>query len=242
MKAVLLLVSPCCACLTAPLEWEPWDIVRPGAFGLSLRPALFGIYRVEGDFTAETPAKGTLTQTDSGDLEGRFGLALEVEYFVTSNWMLAAGVDYRVYDIDGLNPIQGLDVEVETVETLQYYLGLRHLFAPFASRPRLRPYVQGTLVYLPEVDIGFEVDLSAFGSSNLEIDAKGDGYWVAGVATGLMYHWTPQLVAELGIAYELPLTSLDADLTFSIGPSLVPFEAELEPEGLIGFWGLTYFF
>ena len=233
--------SSCAGPWWAPdLEREPWAQLEPGAARVTLQPGAFTLYGVEGDFEADTPAKGPLSQGDDGDFVGRFGLALRGELVLRPNLVAALGADYRRYDIEGLNPIEELTVELETIDSLQYFASLRYLFEPFDGQPRLRPFAQASVAYLPTVDVAFEVDLSEFGSSNLVIDTEGEGYWVGAGALGLVYHWTDRLELELGLAYELPLTPLDVDLSFSIGPSTVPMSGELEPAGLIGFWGLSW--
>ena len=70
-------------------------------------------------------------------------------------------------------------------------------------------------------------------------------YWTGTRHRGphsLAYQWTDRIVAELGVVYEIPITELDTDLSFSVGPSSVPFFGELEPQGLIGFGGVSYYF
>ena len=240
----ILLALPCVACrsewLAPPLAAEPWSHLEPGALGVAIKPGLFTLYGVDGDFEAETPASGTLTETDSGDLVGRFGLAVRGELALSEELVAFAGVDYRVYDIDGLNPIQDLDVTVETVDSLQYTAGLRYYLEPFERAPRLRPWCEASLSYLPGVDVGFEVDLSSFGSSNLSIETESGGYWVGGLAGGVAYRWTDRWTLDLGAVYEVPLSRMDTDLTFEIGTSEVPMFGKLRPRGIIGFFGLTW--
>jgi hypothetical protein len=216
---------------------EPW--LEPGDVSLSLRAGLFTLYGIDGEFTVESPSEGTLTEDDSGDLVGRFGVALRGEVALRENVQLFAGADYRMYDIEHLNPIEELEVSIETVHSLQYMLGARYLFPTFEAAPSWRPYGELSVAYLPSVDVGFEVDLSDFGSSNLEIDTEGEGYWVGGLTAGLLYRLTKHLTAELGVLYEVPLSTLDTDLSFSIGSSTVPMFGELRPQGLIGFCGLS---
>ena len=105
---------------------------------------------------------------------------------------------------------------------------------------RLRPFAQTSISYLPGVDIGFAIDLSDFGSSNLVIESTADGYWVAGIAGGLVMQLSDQWLAEVGIMYEIPLTDLEVDLGFDIAGNAVPLDATLEPQGLVGFIGVTW--
>ncbi len=231
--------------LSAPAPDEPrapWATRAAGGLALALKPGLFTLYGIDGDFTAETPAKGTLEESDSGDLVGRFGLALRAEYAWSSYGVAFLGAEYRVYDIEGLNPIQDLDVSVETVDSMQYSVGVRGLLPALESLPRWRPYGELSVIYLPDVDVGFEVDLSRFGSSNLEIDTQGEGYWMGAISAGALYAWTEHLSAEIGLVYEVPITEMDTDLSFSIGSSTVPMFGELAPRGLVGFCGLTWTF
>jgi len=236
----LLLASGGCRTAAAAEDGaEPLGGPRAGDFNLALKPGLFTVYGIDGEFTVESPAKGTLTEDDSGELVGRFGLALRGEYALREDLLLFLGADFRIYDIEDLNPISELDVAIETVDSLQYMLGARYLFPHLGSARRWRPFGELSVAYLPSVDVGFEVDLSDFGSSNLKIDTEGEGYWVGGVAAGMAYQLTERVSAELGALYEVPLTTLDTDLSFSIGSSEVPMFGELEPQGLIGFCGIT---
>lgn len=241
-KVLPWLLALVLGCSTPPLTTEPWQFAQPGATAVGLRPGLFTVYEIEGEFTSRDFSSGMeSTVGDSGDIVGRFGAALRGERFLTENDALFLGIDYRVYDIEHFNPIPELDIEIESIDSLQLYAGLRHLFAPFESRPRWRPFVQVALAWLPGVEVAYEVDLSSFGSSNLGIDTDSEGYWVGGVSTGLLYHWRDRWVFELGLLYEFPITNLEADLGFEISGSNVPLDAELEPSGFIGFWGLSYY-
>ena len=236
--AALLPLLAACRAWTLPPP-EPWAAPRPGAVAVGLRPALFTLYGIDGVFDADTPAKGPLTAVDDGDLSGRFGLAARVEVCLRPELFAFVAADYRVYDIEGLEPIPELHVSIETVDSLQYTAGLRYLFPPLGRAPRVRPWCELGLSYLPEVDVEFEVDLSRFGSSNLEIETTAEGGWMAGGGVGLAYRWTDRVALELGVVYEVPLSPLDSDLSFSIGASEVPMRGDLEPQGLIGFLGLS---
>jgi hypothetical protein len=241
--AVLLLVqASACRSLPPPLDTEPWADLAPGQVSISVKPDLFTLYGIEAELTAETPAKGTLTSEDSGDLAGRFGLGVRAEVALRADLVAFAGAEWRVYDIEDLDLIEELDVSIKTVESLQYAAGVRKLFAPLAAAPRWRPWAELSLAYLPTVDVGFEVDLSEFGSSNLKIDTEGEGLWVGGAAGGLVYRLSEHLTGELGALYEVPLNDMQTDLSFSIGSSEVPMDADLRPQGLIGFCALAWRF
>jgi hypothetical protein len=227
-------------CLTAPLADEPWEAMRRGAFGIGVRPGIFTVYSIEGDFLSQDFASGDpLRERDDGDVIGRYGAALRAEAWLSRHALVFAGADYRSYDVEGLNPIEELPVHVDSLDTLQYYLGLRWLLDAFPFEERLRPFVQASVAWIPKVDVGFEVDLSEFGSSDLRIDSDGRDYYLGGLATGVVYQWRDRITLELGVLYELPLNDLDTDLSFDIAGSEVPLSAELRTEGLIGFLGIS---
>ncbi len=238
--AALLLSS---ACRGPALATQPWELARAGTWGVGLSPALFTIYGIDGEFETRDFVSGdTLVNRDDGNIAGRFGAALHGEYFLTDRLVLLGGLDYRVYDIENLTPTPELATEVDRIDSLQYFGALRYLFPPLDCAPRIRPFGQASLAWLPGVDVGFEVDLSEYGSSNLEIETRGDGYWVGGVAGGILYQWRDHWVVELGLLYEIPITPLEADLGFEIGPSHVPLNGEFEPAGFVGFCGLSWYF
>lgn len=228
------------SCAAPALEGEAWEYARAGTWGVGLHPSLFTVYGIDGEFvTRDFAGGGNITSLDDGDIVGRFGLVLRGEYFVTDRVSILAGTDYRAYDIEGLTPSPELDTEVDRIESLQYFLAVRTLFAPFASRPRLRPWAQLGVAWLPSVDVSFAVDLSEYGSDNLEIETDGKGYGVGHAGAGLLYHWRDRWVLEFGVLYEVPLNPLEADLGFDIGPSHVPIDAEFEPSGFVGYCGIT---
>ncbi|MEW6073980.1 MAG: hypothetical protein AB1726_15470 [Planctomycetota bacterium] len=232
------------ACAAPPLAGEPWERASAGTLGIGVRPALFTIYGIEGEFVTQNfdPPPPEIVSTDDGDIRGRFGLAVEGQCFLTDRLVASAGVDFRAYDIENLTPSPELTVEVERIESRQYYGSLRYLFPPLAAGGRLRPFAQVSLAWLPEVDVGFVVDLSEYGSSNLDIETAGEGAWVGGLAAGLVYQWRDRWLLEAGLAYERALRPLEADLGFDIGPQHVPMDAEFAPAGWVGSAGLSLFF
>ena len=232
------------SCAAPPLVGDPWEATRAGSWGIGLRPALFTVYGIDGEFVSKNfaPPPDEIVSHDEGDIVGRFGLALEGQYFVTDRLCVALGADRRVYDIEHLTPTPELDTNVDRIVSLQYYGSLRYLLSPLGESRRWRPYGQVSLAWLPGVDVGFEVDLSDYGSSNLDIETKGKGYWVGGVSTGMLYHWRTRWVVEAGLLYEFPITTLEADLGFELGPTYLPLDAEFRPQGWVGFCGLSYYF
>ncbi|QDU68485.1 hypothetical protein Pla86_35810 [Planctomycetes bacterium Pla86] len=233
------------ACRVPELQREPWHPLRGGSFALAVKPALFDDYTLEGDFVADTPG-GLQQATDSGDVLGKFGVAVRADWHMTDRWSMGVGADLRKYVVRDLNPIDQLDIRVDDVQSLQYYWALRHQFQPFASSRRLRAYGQAILSWFPTTDIGFDVTTPIPDEPAIRIDTKGEPYWLGALGTGLLYQWDDHVLLELGVLREWALTPIEADLTVEFGPGgpgfEIPFEASLKPEGWIVFVGLSYTF
>lgn len=242
--AVWFVAALAAGCSAPPLREEPWASFRPGTLAVTLRQPLFSIYEIEADFVAETILDGTRRGSDTEDVEGRYGAALGLEYFVADWLSIGGGIDYRLYEIDDLAP-EGLPpVEIEALSTLQLYLALRGYFEPFESAPRWRPFVGLDLAWLPRVDIEYDVDFSEFDIDLPAQEGEGEDLVMLGLVAGVLYQWSDRLVFQAGAQYEVPLVPLDADLTFEIDALSFdfPFFAEFEPRGLIGFVGASYAF
>jgi len=218
-------------------------------FSVTLRPSLFNLFAISGTFESIDFMSGDpIVSNDRGDIEGKYGVALQVDYQLNSWFALSVGADTRAYDIKGLNPIQELDVSVDSVDSTQFFIATRYLMPPLGtpgwngSRGRFQPYAEVALNYLSGVEVGFEVDLSEFGSSNLRIESTTDGFFLAGFTAGAFYDLSRRWRLQFGTTYEYPITTMEADLSFEIAGTTVPLQGEFEPLGLIGFVGVTYVF
>ena len=227
----------------------PYETPYAGRFAVTLRPAIFTLYGINGRFQSMDFMSGNpIFSQDSGEIEGKYGVALQVDYQVNSWLAFSTGADTRAYDVKSLNPIPELNVTVDSIDSTQFYIATRFLMPPLgnpgwnSTRGRFQPFAEVSLNYLPSVDVGFEVDLSGFGSSNLRIDSTADGFFLAGFTAGAYYDLSRRWRVQFGTIYEYPITKMDADLSFEIAGNNVPLTAEFEPLGLIGFVGLTYVF
>ncbi len=214
-----------------------------GKFALTLRPALFTLYRINGRFQSMDFVSGDpITSTDSGDIVGQYGFGLQLDY-QPNHWLaFSLGADTRAYDVKGINPIPELNVAVESIDSTQFFLAARNLLPPLDAGGRFQPFLELSLSYLPGVDVGFEVDLSEFGSSNLMINSHSNGFFLAGFTLGAFYNWSRHWRLQFGTTYERPLTDMEVDLSFELANTTVPLTAEFEPLGWIGFFGLSYVF
>jgi len=218
-------------------------MTRKGTRAISVRPGLLTFYGVDGRFE-QGAASGVEPQSgsDDGTIKGTFGLNLVGEIFLTDRVALDFGIEYRTYEVQGLNPIVEIPILVDDVASLQVNLGLRYLLDPLECNPRLRPWIGAGISYLPETDLGFDLDLSSLGLANIRVDAKGSEYFVGSLAGGVLYQIMDRMTLEAGLIYEFPLTQFDADLTFEpLSGTTIPFFAELDPSGVIGFCGITWY-
>jgi hypothetical protein len=198
------------------------------------------LYEVEGDFLfgSTNPAIGFTNVSDSGTIEGSFGLGAEVEVFATRSIGLALGVDHRQYEVEGLNPVPQLPVTVQPVESTQFHVAARYLFQPLSAARRWRPYGRARLAYLPQANM--ELSVGVPGSSPLAIDSASGDFFSLGLEAGMLYQWHARSHLELGLAWELPLNTMFTDLSTEIAGEPITFEGELSTSGLVLFLGLSW--
>lgn len=232
------LATSLAACQVPPLPGEPWEQVHAGATALNLRLPVASAYEIQGDFVFGNPSIGYAFPSDSGDIEGSFGITGEVEVFTSREFGLALGIDYREYEVQDLNPVPQLPVTVEPVESLQVHVAARYLFPVIRAAPRWRPYGRVRLAYLPTANLNLEVEVP--GSSALTIGSASGDFFSLGLEAGMLYQWHARSHLELGLAYELPLNSMSTDLSTEIAGEPIQFEGELEPQGLVLFLGITW--
>ncbi|MEX1026005.1 MAG: hypothetical protein WD226_13105 [Planctomycetota bacterium] len=237
--ALALVVAAGCAGGRAPAD--PWRHVTE-RYGVGVRLPIATHYELVGEFFGEDLATGEpVVAKDEGRLKGRVGGGLRIERFLDETWSLAGLVEARSFDVRGLSPFgDDLPLEVETIEAWQVALQLKHRFRPNALDARFRPWVGVEVAYLPDLSADVTLDLSSFGSSDLELESKGEPFFVGALQAGVSVHVAERVLLELGVAYEHALTKLDADLSFEIAGERVPITAEYVPRGWILGWGLTW--
>lgn len=228
------------ACAATPRPWDGVGVERTLAIGARLPAATH--YEIEGDFFGVDLATDTpVTANDTGRLEGRAGGAVRVERFFGPDWSAAALAELRLFDVKNLAPFgSDLPLTVETIDAWQFALQVKRHFAAHPDHPRYRPWIGFELQYLPDVSGDVVLDLSGFGSSNLEIESRGEPFLVGALQVGVTAHVTERLLFDIGLAYEHALTPLDADLSFEIAGETVPITAEYEPRGFLLGWGLSW--
>lgn len=225
----------------AAIEGEPWELSRKGSYGWINRAGIYEDYGVDTRLRFDTN-DGPVDESFHTDLIGRFGLVTGAEYFVADDVSILGGIDYRKFDSEDT---EGLDYD--SIETLGGFVGMRWIL-PYRwfEQGRVRPFVQGAFGYWPTTRFEFEFDLDVPGVENPELDFRGDEYVFFAASTGLLYQVNRNLVFELSALYEWPLIATrDEEVELDLGvPSVpvIPLDTELEPEGLIVLFGMTWYF
>jgi hypothetical protein len=233
---IALAVTSCKA-----IEGETWEVSRKGSKGWMNRAGIYEDYGVDTRIRFDTN-NGPVDEKFQTDLIGRLGLVTGAEYFVADDISIVAGVDYRKFDSEDE---EGLDYG--TIDTLGGFVGMRWILPyRWTSQGRLRPFVQGTFGYWPATRFDFDFELDAPGVDDPELHFRGDEYVSFAASTGLLYQINKSLVLELSALYEWPLfETRDKEVDLDLGlPSVpvIPIDTEIEPEGLIVLFGLTWYF
>lgn len=248
------------ACRAPHLARPPWSLARAGARAFTFEQPLVSVYTMDGDLTVGVPSVPSIGFGDapptSGDVAGIYGLALRLDVYATEQLVLSTGVDARHYRIEGFQPldpipdfddpsmlVDGIVLDTDPVTSLQAFVSGRWLFAPFGAAPRVRPYGQVSLHYLPSIEVTGSANLEkvAPGTSLLPFDSVSDDLFLLGLGTGLMWQWSDATAFELGAAYELPLDDLELDINVDVLGVDVVSRSRLEPRGWILHAGVSWF-
>lgn len=224
-----------------PLDEEPFASARAGAWTVSSRLVGPHHYATSGTFEADTPG-GLQTAEDDGTLRGLFTWSLGFEHYLMDDWSLGLTYDRRTYDVQDLDPINdpNLGIEVSRTRSDQISLWSRHLLPAWGGTgSRWRPFLMGGISYFPGIE------LTVTGSSPilptpLTINTTSESFFTGLIGGGVAIDLGARLLAELGAMAEFSLADFNTDLSLSIGPSDVPFDAELDLFGVYGYLGLQY--
>ena len=228
------------ACVTPPtLEHSPWSQIGEGTttVGVSSGWAFYG---------ADIQAAGTSgvlegeIGTDNVDLPPVMGGALKMGHFVADNVALGGIVEYRRFAPDPASPLSATLIPDE-FDTIHWILTSRYFFEPFGAEDRFKPFVGVDFSYIDEVDFG-PVEVDYPGSIPSEsIDIKAGSYTTWALVAGASYLWNDHMTVDFGGFYEVTDKAGGTTLTF---PNLGGATADVvvEPEGLILFGGVTFYF
>lgn len=182
------------------------------------------------------------TGTDSTDLTPRYGGAIKAGYSVTDNLALGLVAEMRNFEADPIAPLTAT-LTAEPFNTYHILLTSRYYLTPYGDESRWRPFVGLDLGYIPGVDFGpVNVDYPAeTGIPTESVDIEAGSYWSLGAVAGTSFLLRDNLSVDMGAFYEWAITPAEKRLGL---PNLGGAEADLEvwPEGLLLFFGLTYYF
>jgi hypothetical protein len=259
-RAGLLLVLALASCRgggpARPQVEEPWQSTRAGNFGVAANLGVASGYQVDSTIQVQDPNFPVDETVLHGDLEGVFGGALGVEYYVVDDVALFAGAELRVFDPD----LQDDVFSFGRIDQLEYYLGARYLLPMrWLENERLRPYLATKAAFIPSVDFDmttrFELP-DPLNDIQLLSPYRGSSYFTVAAGGGLAYEFQRNLIGRLGFYYEWALGDssdvVPTERTTSTGdPTLDDFldgvfedlqlDVSLEPQGWIAFVGFTYY-
>ena len=225
------------------LNHDAWSQVGKGSNELVVSSG-WSVYEAKVDVEGQSGALTGETGSDSTDLEPNFGMGLRYSHFVTDNWSVGLLLEYRSFDADPVMPIAA-ELDADDYESTHIILANRWYGSPFGEEDRWRPVAGIDVGFIPEIELDATVNYGP-GLSE-EISVEGDSYWTVGALLGLTCLLTDNMAASFGIFYEFPLDSSDDSVVLNVpvpGVGIVPsqLDAEVYPDGFIGFVGLSYYF
>lgn len=241
-----------CASSSRAVE-DDWSLTRAGSFGVGGALGVASGYEVDSVVAVRDANFGDPSSVH-GDLDGKFGAALSAEYFVVDDLAVFAGAETRLFEPDlGQDLIQFGDID-----QLEIFLGTRW-FLPvrWLESRRLRPYLHLKLAYIPAVDFDMTTTLpfpDPLNDAVLRSPYRGSSYWSLGAGAGLAYRLSGHWYARLAFFYEWSLNESSASgvpssLQGTTGNAFVDdimnaleYDISLDPQGWIGFAGISYVF
>jgi hypothetical protein len=235
--ALALCVSSCRVPLKAALEDEPWAATDAGNWGMSNRMGLFTNHEAVSGLSFESNG-GPVNESFTSDLIGLFGFAVGAEYFVAKDVSLVSGIDFRV-----LEPERTPGLVFDQLLSTEFFLALRWVLPyRWGEEGRWRTFLETKFAVIPTTRFDFELDLGVPGTANPELNFRGDPYTTIGLSSGVLYQLNDRAVAHLAAVYEWPLDHSEDIVTLNIANFTIPMRNTIEPEGLIVFGGVTFYF
>lgn len=227
------------ACQTPTLQNAPWSQIGEGTKTVGFSSG-WAFYEAEMSAAGQTGALAGDTGTDTVTLTPRYGGALKGQYFLADNFALGAIVELRSFDPDTASPLSA-DLIADPFETIHWLITSRYFFDPMGTDLRWKPFVGLDFSYIDEVDFGnVTVDYpTPFPTEKVKI--KAGSYTTIAPVVGASYLWNDKATLDFGAFYEITEKAAKTTLTF---PNLGGATADVlvEPEGLILFAGMTFYF
>lgn len=240
--AALLLASSLLglgACQAPALQYPAWSQIGEGTTTVGASTG-WAFYSAEMTAAGQTGVLTGETGTDNVDLTPRYGGALKGQYFISDNIALGAIVELRSFEPDPAMPLSA-ELLADPFDTIHWLATSRYFFEPMGEENRWKPFVGVDYAYINEVDFGsVQVNYPApFPSENINI--KAGSYTTIALVGGASYLWNDTASLDFGAFYEWTDKAGEVTLTFpNLGGATA--DVSVEPEGLILFVGMTFYF
>lgn len=227
------------ACQAPTLRHAPWSQIGQGTATVG---ASTGWAFYEANIAASGQS-GVLAGEEGDDdvaLTPNYGGALKASYFVADNLALGGIVELRSFDPDPAMPLSA-ELVADDFETIHWLITSRYFFDPFGASLRWKPYIGLDFSYIDEVDFGSVTVNYPAPFPSEEIDILAGSYTTFSPLVGASYLWTDTSTIDFGAFYEITDKPGQTTLTFpNLGNSTA--DVLVEPEGLIVFFGMTFYF
>lgn len=227
------------SCTAPTLQHAPWSQIGKGTATLGASTG-WAFYSADMTAAGQTGVLAGDEGTDNVKLTPRYGGALKTQYFVTDNISLGAIVELRSFDPDPAMPLSA-ELVADHFETIHWLATSRYFFDPMGTSLRWKPFVGLDYSYIDEVDFG-EVQVNYPAPFPAEkVNIKAGSYTTFAPVAGVSYLWNDHATLDFGGFYEITDKAAKTTLTF---PNLGNATADVlvEPEGLILFFGMTFYF
>lgn len=240
--ALALVCSTSCALVSQPLDGDPWERATTGAHTLGVSSG-WALYEAEVELTDTSGVPDLGRGTDTADLDPVGGFGIKYQYFVHPRIALGAIVEQRTFDPEVIAPLAS-DIDADDYTTYHYLLSSRFFTGPLGEDERWQAFGILDLGYINNVDLDATIIYAPGFVERVKLE--GDSYWTLGLGGGLSYQLADRFSVEFGAFYEFALDTSDDTLTLNIpnglgGTSANEVDGEVTPEGLIGFFTLTYY-
>ncbi len=241
----LVLSVPLFASLAAcaDLRSAPWSRVGAGSHTLGGSTG-WAFYEADVTLEDQTGAPVLGSGSDKTDLIPVVGGALKYNYFLSDHFALGLIFELRTFDPDPVAPLES-PIDADEYTSYHYLLSTRYWSDPFGEDMRFKWFGGLDLNYTPGVDLDATVTYAPGFVERVAL--SGDQFFTLNPVLGVSYLLQDNLSCEFGGFYEFPLDSSDDDLVLNIpnglgGTAANDVKGSLEPQGLILFAGLTYYF
>lgn len=246
----------CASCRASQLSEAPYSFLRKGQTGVVWKQPVLNKHKLEGQFDVgpvPDPLGGPdnfFDEYDEGSVVGKYEIALGLRSYLVEDTTIEVGIGYRQYDIENLSPVPDPNIRflVETVDSMQFYLALRHYietpgFLDELVSERWRFFGELGFFLAPGVSVDAKLQ---FLTTTQPFDSKADPYYFLSATGGLAYQVSDDLLAEFGVTWEHLLDPLRVDLTSTVdfgGGQVftIPVQGEMTPKGGIAFFSLTWY-